>query len=492
MTSQTLAIQLLDRHGPMTSTALSDLLQTTKKISSVAARQQISRLKPPVMRLADLNFQRAKFLYLQKQYRTLIFKQKLEAALIDERTAFARPLLGLRRVGGSCFPNELPVLAASPIQNRKGHLSFNRVIATLDMAGLLELDRDSGAYRIYDEYRRPHHLMLSEIRNYCLAIARTWAIRTNLSSSNTVSLTNDGGIAEFGGFAWDLKAPSYLAPLRSGAKPGFVVADVLINESLSRVGLDAVQSVFHKAQAIQAQKGSRDFIPCVIHVGLERDALDFLRSKGFMILHLDTLGDTGLHSTLIQLIQAFDNAIGLLKRDPDEIWNIYKKLDKAYGNSLNLNGSLFTFINAYIAAKAGASVDLNEVVISKEGQRAEIDVKTFKNKVITATECKGFMEGNTITLSDIQFWVENRLPRINSWFNHSRRSDETLEHRFVISTRYTPEVREYCDTIEKLHRRHPIKFLDGLFIEQALKDQCDAGALQLFRTHFSQGTTRTQ
>lgn len=92
---------LLVQVGPMTSGALAAALAANLNISPAAARKRIERRASPV-RAVNLVLPRgAHFLYLESQYGSPKFWDRLAEALMDGNGAYARAIRALTTRGGS-------------------------------------------------------------------------------------------------------------------------------------------------------------------------------------------------------------------------------------------------------------------------------------------------------------------------------------------------------------------------------------------------------
>lgn len=94
-------VQLLAKHGPMTTSRAAKLL-VERGILPEAARQRVSRRSPEIDTLRGLTFpKRARFIYLKSQFGTDGYWKALIVAIQETNPAYAAALAALRARGGT-------------------------------------------------------------------------------------------------------------------------------------------------------------------------------------------------------------------------------------------------------------------------------------------------------------------------------------------------------------------------------------------------------
>jgi len=117
---------LLD-FGPSRSSAIVERL-IAKGVRPAAARQQLSRAKPPVLRLRGHTLpNREAFFFLPDQFQNGEFKERLCTALRDTRSAYGRALIGLQARGGAIDAKMFSVASGQPMANTRGQLLHSKV-----------------------------------------------------------------------------------------------------------------------------------------------------------------------------------------------------------------------------------------------------------------------------------------------------------------------------------------------------------------------------
>src|SRR5437763_16618763 len=109
-------IQILSKHGPMTTSRAAELLREGG-ISPAAARQRVSMLPADVRVLYGLPFpKRARFIYLESQFGTDRYWASLIEAVKTANPAYAAALAGVRARGGVVPRSHFEIVSGSPIR----------------------------------------------------------------------------------------------------------------------------------------------------------------------------------------------------------------------------------------------------------------------------------------------------------------------------------------------------------------------------------------
>lgn len=208
----------LSLHGPMASGELAEGLATQLSISPVAARKRIQRREAPV-RTVKLSLPKgAQFLYVEHQYGSPAFWERLSAALMDGNGAYARAIRALNARGG-LIP-ERHFSAAAGTSGGQRQVSGEEVVKRLVAAELLQEIEMPDLGPCVAFARGGEHLdeKLPAIRARLIAEAvllqaiEGWAAKLGLGSFHSFKLRPDryGEQPTVGPFTWDLSVPSYL------------------------------------------------------------------------------------------------------------------------------------------------------------------------------------------------------------------------------------------------------------------------------------------
>ena len=130
--------EILKKYGPMLSGKLANILEKNHSISNEAARQAISRARAPVQKLKVFPFNKNQvFCYLEEQYNSRLYRDKLYESLKKESLAVAVILHALENTNNIMKKSMLPIYSKSPIENTKGHRKFERMVSDLVGQGIL-------------------------------------------------------------------------------------------------------------------------------------------------------------------------------------------------------------------------------------------------------------------------------------------------------------------------------------------------------------------
>jgi hypothetical protein len=111
---------ILKANGPSLSSFVVKHLQKVG-LKPEAARQRVSRATGAVKRLFGIQFpNREKFLFLETQFATSQFYERLIQALYSTRSCYGRALMGLHVRGGSILESHFPIASGSPVKSSKG------------------------------------------------------------------------------------------------------------------------------------------------------------------------------------------------------------------------------------------------------------------------------------------------------------------------------------------------------------------------------------
>ncbi|WP_124982003.1 hypothetical protein [Ralstonia solanacearum] len=215
--------QTLRRIGPCISTQLVEALVKEHGLTPVAARQRVSRSRT-VKRLAFLPFPRnARFVYLQSDYAAPEFWQALTGALLAHSVAHGGALAALMARGGLMPRVHFDIACGAPVAQR-GHLSPASILDRLERANLVQSVEIGGvgtcvqlSHQVVAESHEVAKMRARLQTEQVLLLAiKAWARNLGMVSYDKVALRDEdsnGKQPKVGTFAWDLTAPSYLAPM---------------------------------------------------------------------------------------------------------------------------------------------------------------------------------------------------------------------------------------------------------------------------------------
>ncbi|MDY0415972.1 MAG: hypothetical protein RBQ83_13805 [Pseudomonas sp.] len=491
----------LQNHGPCLSSELADYLVQTLKISPDAARKRVSRLADNVRRLGYVTFpRRARFMYLEQQFGSPVYWEKLVGALMQTNTAYGNAIAALRQRGGAVPERLFPIVCGAPIRQQK-HLSPETIFTRLNEAGLLKRVTlpslgDCIAIVQADEYYDQLSPMIRVrliTESFLLAAVSDWLRKLGVVSYGKVATREDDSLPRVGTFAWDLTAPSYLGPMVKATKdgkdkPGFVVCDVYLGDSVT---IEGVKPFINKCRTLRSLRNVGSCLQIFAAEKFNSDAFQILKKNGIIPATPANLFGEEVAAGLRELSAVLNKAATLSTIDPAKFDDLFSKLGKITGASNQLRGTLFEYLAAELMRKSGASlVRLNRIYKNSMGV-AEADVIAERQDLsVTFIECKGHDPYGQTPHSEVKRWLQHNVPiffRIRNehqdWKNipaHfefwttapltqesldllERAKSEIKATRYTISWRVGPEILTLCqrtndDGLINAYRKHFMKF----------------------------------
>ena len=315
--------------GPSLSSSLARQLESREKISRVAARKRIERAKKvgQIRALPGLTLKNnEQVLYTPEQRANPDFSRYLLKCLQDAHSGYQLPLRGIAARGGQVPAYLFPTFSAFPSEEADV-LTANDVLGSLCTWNLLEKDltqcgpsvRLSGLFSkpVISQSRMGARLTVEKL---VVSALKDWLRLQGIASADKIEIRNEiGDPPQFGYYAWDLVAPSYLSSLThytsNGVLPGFVVADVIAGRILNA---EDVEYFIAKCHSIKNKPNSRPFIAFLIADWFRKDALSLGRKNGFVFTTPKNLFGNHFAQTLnaisqlLQLKQANTQSSGLI------------------------------------------------------------------------------------------------------------------------------------------------------------------------------------
>jgi hypothetical protein len=487
--------------GPCLSTELAQHLVKTHGISPATARQRVARAAGPVKKLKHLPFARGvRFVYLEKDFRSPYYWDRLFAAILAGKSAYARALVAVQARG------MIPVAyfnaaCGAPIAQKK-HISAGTVLERMVAAGVFErVDVPSIGECVMTrqlservEYMPP--ATVAQVRARLIAeeilldSVKEWLRRLGMASFNKVKVRKlPDDLPMVGTYAWDLTAPSYLGALSSWGKdgvmkPGLIACDVLLAGSLS---LASAETFLYKVDALKALKklGRTLFIYVSEHFSAE--AFQEMRSAGILPATPETLFGKDVAAGFKELSKVLAEA-AVKSVSPDRFDMLFRSLGKLEGAVGNMRGSLFELLVAEVARRDHpALVELNKICKGNDGARAEVDVwLVIPNREGHFIECKGHGPGSAIDDEEIEQWLNKRILTVRQ---HVAQYLEPKPTKLLFELWYTGTLSsEALARIERTRDANQSKFEITLVgpedIRAKVRALNDISLLKTFEQHF--------
>lgn len=409
---------LLEKFGPMLSSKLAKRLGN---IEPAAARKRIQRSS--VHRAAVSFPHNDRFLYLQSQFGTEKYFERLAAAMAESRSIFGVALSSIAARGGIVPFSHFATVSGSP-ERLKKHLSTESVLVALEKLQVLRrLPSGAGDLLVL----RGHSIasVMSRLRarmvveEILIGHLAEWLRKTGLGSWGQVATRGGKKPPKFGQFYWDITVPSYIGPFKgfvgNKVKPGFIVADVILGSTIDQL---QAEYFIRKCNISRQQKGLRPFLAILLATGFSKEAFNLGRKHGLLFVTPQTLFGQDVARVLSELLSTLTNAAAAAAKRPELVEELFKKLSAIEGAAGNLRGPLFELIVGHcVHAHEAGSIDIGRLATdSKTGDMAEIDVLLVKGQIeVRAYECRGKLSNNTINEAEAKKWLEEKVPIIRSW-----------------------------------------------------------------------------
>lgn len=492
--------QVLESVGPSLSSQVCSALQQ-RGLSPDAARQNVSRAKPPVMRLRGMHFpHKESFVYLQSTYRTDVFWKGLLSAFRQTNSSYGIAVDAMELRGGLIQQSQFGTISGSPIRLRS-HISSDRIYENLLKIGLIAEEQNPilgacvrldgrGYFNVNTSTDCRAQLVAENIS--LLAIA-DWLKNLGMASYHKVDIRKTDATAvqpTFGPFQWDLVAPSYMHPLVSYDKsgkptPGFVVCDVALSREV-----DAAQLAYfmNKCDLTRRAGRMRGFMAIFLATRFSAEAFRLGRSEGIVLATTENLFGTAVSAALQSLIESLQNAAAVAATNPEKIFQLFDALGKIEGAAGNLRGALFEMIVGHcVREKEGNSIEIGQIENHpKTGERAEIDVlRTKGNHEVAAYECKGYQPNSAISKEEIEKWLNKTIPTIRASFLEQKRfRNMEMIFEFWTCGQFSPEAEQLLQKAKSATKKYRLEWKDGKAVRDYAKSLKDSYAMKVLDEHY--------
>ncbi len=417
----------LEFRGPNLSSEISKYLVETLDITPVAARKRVSRAAGKVKRLTSITFpHKAHFIYLEWQFGSQLFWEKLISALFQTNSAYGLAIAAIQQRGGLIPVEHFAIACGAPL-NQKRHLSPDTILQHLEEANLLRKTNFSGLGKCisliqpnsdYNSIVADTRVRLITEKLLLLAI-KDWLKKLGIVSYDTVKIREVGTqLPRVGTFAWDLTAPSYLGfMVKSGQngekRPGFVACDIYLGNEMNLAG---IKPFINKCVTLRALRNIGACVQIFVAGKYTQDAFNLLKQRGIIPATPGNLFGKEVAEGLTALSQVLrktaETAI-----DPQQFNQLFEKLGKIEGAAGQLRGALFEYLVADVLRKNGSTqVLMNQVFKLANGKEAEADVISIKdNRSVTFIECKGYNPDSEVPDKYLKRWFSHSIPIFFKW-----------------------------------------------------------------------------
>lgn len=488
----------LYKYGPCLSSEITTYLIQTLRISPEAARKRVSRLTGNVRRLSYVTFPRkARFMYLEQQFGSPFYWEKLVDALMQGNTAYGNAIAALRQRGGAIPERMFPIICGAPIKQQK-HLSPETIFNRLNEAGLLKLVTLPGlgdciaivqADGYYDQLATIVRTRLIT-ESFLLTAVSDWLRKLGIVSYDKVATREDDDLPRVGTFAWDLTAPSYLGPMVKATKdgkdkPGFVVCDVYLGDSVS---IGGIKPFINKCRTLRSLRNVGPCLQIFVAGKFDSDAFQLLKKNGIIPATPANLFGEEVAAGLLELSTVLNKAAVLSTIDPLQFDELFNKLGKISGASNQLRGTLFEYLAAEVMRKLGAhSVRLNRIYKSGTDE-AEADVIAERQDLsVTFIECKGHDPYGQTPHSEVKRWLQHNVPTFFKVKNEDQNWKNIPVHfEFWTTAPLTQESLSFLENAKNEIKatRYTISWRVGPEILSLCQQTNDKGLINAYKKHF--------
>ncbi|QUG87683.1 hypothetical protein GR140_02565 [Pseudomonas putida] len=494
-------IDLLKKNGPMLSSDLSKLLETSCGLTPEAARKRVERGCVGMTRLNHIVFpHRARFSYLCEDYGSPFFFDSLMGALKKTRSTYFSALQALA-LRGNVMPRAHFLIACGAPVSQKKHIAAESLLERLVKATLVkEVNLPGGECCVV---RCDHHQMLEVTSLWAkmkgrliaekvtLLAVKDWSRNLGMVSYDSVATREDDGskgLPKVGTFNWDLAGPSYLFPMReytsTTIKPGFLVCDLALN---GRVTADQLAGFVNKCVTLRNLKKVGKCLQVFVAESYESEAFALLKEKGIIPATTESLFGRDVALALKNLCTVLSDT-AKLTQNPEALDKIFNDLSRIEGAASTLRGSLFEFAVAQIARSTflGYPQEMNRIVRDSIGAEAEIDVLAHRpNHEVIFIECKGIHPISTLSDDEVERWINKRIPVIRGVVKaHSEWTNVSQRYELWTSGKLSENAIAMVKDAQIKNPRIEIQLRDADYVLAQAVSSNEAGLLKTYRQHF--------
>lgn len=477
---------LLRRNGPMRGSRLVELMKAGG-LSPEAARQRLSRARRPVHKFPlKLLPKNEGFYYLEDQRNRDPFWENFLRDMREAGSGFALALDGMRARGGVVEYDQFAVISGAPANPMKKQLNAEHVRETLLKASFIDDYYDNDKRYLALKGRRPSTAPQATAELILLDAVRDWARKLGFASYNKIAIRGEATQKAIGPFLFDLAGPSWFAPVQqSGGKPGFLVADVFADGTLTE---NHIQYFIRKVTMLRGMKPAYSVMPVLVAEAFTGGALTAGHKAGISLATPTTMFGRRAGAAIASLVETMKNIAAYASAEsPDRIERLIVDLSDIEGRAVNLRGVLFELMCAYLARRDAASIDMGTTARHpKTGQKADIDVFKFTHQMskLTCIECKGKEPGGQIDEDEIRIWL-GKIAIIRAWLStHSnyREADHCFE--LWTSGTFTIDALALLNDEKAKRLKAPIDWKDGEAILAMAATGKEKAMVDAFRQHF--------
>lgn len=450
---------ILSQHGPLMSSELARHLGLKDSIPINTASQKVSR-DSNIEKIKGFYSSNQSFCYLKEHENNGIFYDKFIKSLYENGRKYWYCINALRLHGGILNQTFLECYTNYPIMPLKGHLPFNKVMQKFVKEGILVYnDSYYSLARKFNLNRTTSiaHKTIEQIRIDILT-----SFNSLVKNTGIISFKSGAQFAEYGKFRWAFKGVSNITGLIQNGNSGFLLADILIGNSIYE---DDVRFFIEKIQHIQSYKNAPRILPFFLVDDLDKNALSLLKQKGIVVGFIGELFGQKYAETLKELITILKNAGASLKKTPEKYLDLIKELKK-YNEGLanNIRGALFEYMVGHIHSINCQSVDIGMEIIENM-TRHEMDIHAIYSDKVVIAECKA--KKAMVDLETISNWIDIKLPAFKNWFDKQETfKKKKLEFEFWSTSGFTDNALERLKRFSESAQKFKVSYFQSKEIRE--------------------------
>lgn len=463
--------ELLERIGPSLSSRLAAELCKTADVKPATARKRIERAKAAneIFAVPGIKFRHnEQFLYAKSQENTPVLQKALFSALMESKSTYRLPLLGIQARGGIVPEFLFPTISGFPLSARNRRQDCYAALSYLLKADLLVRNEITRAItvsaifapNIVSESRHNSRMIGESLLLYAI---RDWCRLQGLLGLDKLSIRKENEHPQFGFFQWDLVAPSFLSPIAEfeydTPKPGFVVVDVILGRKLT---IADITPFLQKVVGVRANKNNRPFLAMLFADWFERDALIEGRKNGLLFTTPKNFFGRPFAELLDDLIQAFEHKSQFLRAEPDYLHKILaniRTIAHLQETTVEASRQLYLLLLGYCFSGFREATAVYNAMINQD---LSVDLYIQTRTGLTVCQTNYIADKASLTESDVDNWLDS-LPRLLSALKPSTK----LPIQLLLCTNrsFAPEA---IFKLEKSASTFPIAWVDAASLRQLL------------------------
>ncbi len=454
-------VKHIENQGPILSGDLARHLEISSKITNIAARKAIERLKSPIHKLTGLFQDKQSLIYHQSQYQSDEYFDALYESLKSSGKRYYALICAINYHNGLISIEQLKNYSFSPTTNKVGHIHFDTLIENALKNRILEYYDEQhlsiNKRLLITDLNFKLHKAIEFSKKYTLSQFANWGKNIGMFSFGSAQFNSN-----ISGFNFALTAPTYINGLihydsKGKPQPGFLVADILIGE---KVTVDYLSFFIQKINIITRINSKTKILPILILENTDQDALNIAKSNGVVIGFVNEIFGENYALLLKNLISTLSNAGTILKNNPEQFVELLSKLTKLVdGKTNNLKGDLFEFGVGFYYSQHCQYIELGKNITTYDPyDNKEIDILAIDNNILYLVECKG--TNYPIDVEYIETYLKINIPSIRSWVKSSTYKDKEIIFEFWSINGFTEDALELLNNYKNKTKKIKLNYFD--------------------------------